>query len=116
MSNRKMQLIGLIAVAALAGCATTAPPVAAVGEGAYHLSVTGARYDTQAVTNFKALSAANVYCGTMGKQLMFRQSTETADHTWSPKKEDLTFVCIDSKEPGYMNAGTQRDSAVVAQQ
>jgi hypothetical protein len=48
--------------------------------------------------------------------LMFRRSVETAAHAWSPKAEDLTFVCIDAKDPGYMNAAARGDSAVVAQQ
>jgi hypothetical protein len=109
-------LIGLIVMASLAGCVATRPDVTAMGDDAYHVRTTGERYDTQADTNFKALSAANDFCGAQNKQLMFRQSTETAAHAWSPKAEDLTFVCIDAKDPGYMNAGSRRDAAVVAQQ
>jgi hypothetical protein len=109
-------LMALIAVAGLAGCMSTRPDVTPVGEDAYHVHTSGARYDTQADTNFKALVVANEYCGSQSKQLMFRESTETAAHAWSPKAEDLTFVCIDAKDPGYMNAGAGRDAAVVAQQ
>jgi hypothetical protein len=109
-------LLGLIAAASLCGCAATRPPVTPVSDDAYHVRTSGARYETQADTNSKALAAANDYCGEQGKQLMFRQSTETAAHAWSPKAEDLTFVCIDAKDPGYMNAANKRDSAVVAQQ
>lgn len=109
-------LMGLIAVAGLAGCVSTRPAVTPVGDDVYHVRTTGARYDTQADTNFQALTVANEYCGAQNKQLMFRQSTETAAHAWSPKAEDLTFVCIDAKDPGYMNAGARRDAAVVAQQ
>jgi putative hemolysin len=109
-------LMGLIAVASLCGCAATRLPVTPVSDNAFHVRSTGARYETQADTNVKALAAANEYCGTQGKQLMFRQSTETAEHAWSPKAEDLTFVCIDAKDPGPMNAANRRDSAVIAQQ
>ena len=109
-------LLGLVAAASLAGCAVTHPDVTASGEDAYHVRTTGARYETQADTNVKALAAANEYCGTQGKQLMFRQSRETAQHAWSPKAEDLVFVCIDAQDPGYMNAGARRDAAVIAQQ
>jgi hypothetical protein len=109
-------LIALIAAASLAGCMSTRPDVTPVGDAAYHVRTTGARYDTQADTNFKALTVANEYCGSQSKQLMFRQSTETAAHVWSPKAEDLTFVCIDAKDPGYMNAGALREATVVAQQ
>jgi hypothetical protein len=111
-----VRMIGLVAFAAMAGCASAPPAVTAVDQDAYHLSVSGSRYQTQADTNSKALSAANDYCGNMGKQLMFRQSTETGDHSWSPKQEDLTFVCIDAKEPSYMRAGLKHDTVVVAQQ
>jgi hypothetical protein len=116
MRNGKFKVIGFIAFSALAGCAAMKPPVTPLGDDAYRLSVTGARYETQADTNLKALSAANNYCGTMGRQLMFRKSIETADYTWSPKKEDLTFVCADSKDPQYLQVGLKRDTAVVAQQ
>lgn len=117
MRNGKLtSSMTLIAVASLAGCMSTRPDVRPVGHDAYQVHTTGARYDTQADTNFKALTVANEYCGSQNKQLMYRQSTETAAHAWSPKAEDLTFVCIDAKDPGYMNAGAHRDAAVVAQQ
>jgi hypothetical protein len=109
-------LMALLAAASLTGCVSTRPGVTPVGDDAFHVHTTGARYDTQADTNFQALTVANEFCGSQSKQLMFRQSTETAAHAWSPKAEDLTFVCIDAKDPGYMNAGARRDAAVVAQQ
>jgi hypothetical protein len=110
-----IRLLGITAFAALAGCAAAPPNVLAVGD-AYQLSVSGARWETQADTNLKALSAANDYCGKQSKHLMFRESTESGDHSWEPKQEDLTFVCMDAKDPGYMKASMPRDSAVVAQQ
>jgi hypothetical protein len=106
----------IAAVAALAGCASAPPAVIPAGNDAYQLSVSGARYESQADTNLKALNAANDYCGKLAKHLMFRQSTETGDHSWEPKQEDLTFVCVDAKDPAYMRASVQRDPAVVAQQ
>jgi hypothetical protein len=109
-------LLGLIAVSSLCGCVVTQPAVTPVTDDAYHVRTTGARYETQADTNFKALVSANEFCGTQGKQLRGRQATETAEHAWSPKAEDLIFVCIDAKDPGYMNAANRRDSAVIAQQ
>ena len=109
-------LLGLIALASLSGCAATREAVTPVNDDAYHVHTTGARYETQADTNLKALTAANEYCGTQGKQLLFRQSIETAEHAWSPKAEDLTFVCIDAKDPSYMNAANRRDTAVIAKE
>jgi hypothetical protein len=113
--GQKIRLLGIAAFAALAGCAAAPPSVVPAGD-AYQLSVSGARWESQADTNLKALTAANDYCARQGKHLMFRESTESGDHSWEPKQEDLTFVCMDAKDPGYMRASTQRDSAVIAQQ
>jgi hypothetical protein len=104
MAARNMQwMIGILA-SALAGCATAPIGVVPAGQDAYHVSVFGARYETQADTNLKALRVAGEYCGEMAKHVMFRQSAETSEHAWSPKQEDLTFVCMDAKDPAYMRA------------
>lgn len=104
-----------VVVCALAGCAAAPPRVSPVGEGAYHLSVSGSRYETQADTNLKALSAAADFCARQSEHLMFRESTESGDHSWSPKQEDLTFVCMNTNDPKYMQANVPRN-AVIAQQ
>lgn len=110
-------MIGMLASATLAGCASTPSGVQPAGQGALHVSVVGARYETQADTNLKALNAANQYCDGMGKHVMFRQSTETSEHAWSPKQEDLTFVCMDAQNPAYMRAAVEHvPPPVVAQQ
>ena len=111
----KIRLLGIAACAALAGCAAAPPTVSAVGD-AYELNVSGARWESQADTNLKALAAAGDYCGKQGKHLMFRESTEVGDHSWEPKQEDLTFVCMDSRDPQYMRASVPREPAVVARQ
>jgi hypothetical protein len=115
MTARKTQwMIGMVA-SAMAGCATAPTGVIPSGD-AYHVSVFGARYETQTDTNLKALGVANEYCGKMAKHVMFRQSTETSEHSWSPKQEDLTFVCMDAKDPSYMRAAVEHTPTVVAQQ
>jgi hypothetical protein len=117
MKSRKSQWVfGIVAAGAMAGCATTPAGVLPAGEDAYHVSVFGARYETQTDTNLKALNIANQYCDQLGKHVMFRQSTETSEHVWSPKQEDLTFVCMDAKDPAYMRAAVEREPAVVAKQ
>jgi hypothetical protein len=108
-------MIGIFASAMMGGCATTSPGVVPVGSDAYRLNVSGARYETQADVNYKALLAANDYCDKMSKHMMFRQSTESSEHTWSPKQEVLTFVCMDEKDPSYMRASVEHDPPVVAQ-
>lgn len=117
MTSRKSQLVfGIVASAAMAGCASTPVGVQPAGQDAFHVSVLGARYETQTDTNLKALNVANQYCDQMGKHVMFRQSTETAEHAWSPKQEDLTFICMDAKDPAYMRAAVEHDAPVVAKQ
>lgn len=109
-------LMALIAAAALCGCVASRSPVTRVGDAAYHVRTTGARYETQADTNLKALAAASAYCGAQSKQLLFRQSTETSEHAWSPKAEDLTFICVGPRDPRYIDAAIRSDAAVIAQQ
>ena len=87
------RMLAIIACAALAGCVSAPPKVVPAGNDAYRLSVSGARYESQADTNLKALNIASDYCAKLGKHVMFRQSTELGDHSWDPKLEDLTFVC-----------------------
>jgi hypothetical protein len=116
MKSRKSPwILGAMACATMAGCASTPSGVLPAGD-AYHVSVVGARYETQTDTNLKALNAANQYCGQMGQHVMFRQSTETSEHAWSPKQENLTFICMDAKDPAYMRAAVERDPPVVAKQ
>ncbi len=77
-SRNSPWMLGFIASATMAGCASTPAGVVPGGQDAYHVSVVGARYETQTDTNLKALNAANQYCDQMGKHVMFRQSTESA--------------------------------------
>jgi hypothetical protein len=114
-SRKHLWMIGSVASLVIGGCAVTSP-VQPAGQDAYHVSVVGARYETQTDANLKALNIANDYCGQMSKHVMFRQSTESSEHPWSAKQEDLTFVCMDAKDPAYMRAAVDHTPAVVAQQ
>ena len=117
MKSRKSQWVsGFIASATMAGCATTPNRVQPMEQDAYHVSVVGARYETQTDANLKALNIAHQYCDQLGKHVMFRESTESSEHAWSPKQEDLTFVCMDAKDPAFMRAAVERDPPVVAKQ
>jgi hypothetical protein len=108
ISRNARWVIGAVASVLLGGCAATPRDVLPAEQGAYRVSVFGARYETQADTNLKALRVAGEYCDEQGKQLMFRQSTESSEHAWSPKQEDLTFVCTDPKDPAYVRATAGR--------
>jgi len=80
------------------------------------LSVSGARYESQADTNIKALAIASDYCAKQDKHLLFRQSTESGEHSWAPKQENLTFVCSDANDPEMVRASAPSDAEIVAQQ
>jgi hypothetical protein len=117
MKSRNSQwMFGLMAVATMAGCATNSNGVTPVGQGAYHVSVVGQRYETQTDANLRALTVAHQYCDQLGQHVMFRQSTESSEHAWSPKQEDLTFVCMDAKDPSFMRAAIEHAPVVIAQQ
>jgi hypothetical protein len=114
--SNKNYFAGIVTVLTLTGCAATSPNVVPVGQDAYHLSVSGKRYELQSDLNLRALNAANDFCAKKNQHLMFRQSTESGDQLWSSKQEDLTFVCMDANDPAYMQASVKRESPVVAQQ
>ncbi len=117
MKSRTAEWItGMVAAAALGGCSSLTGGIVAAGQGAYRVSVSGARYQTQSDTNLKALNAAREYCDSRGEDVMFRQSVEISAHAWSQKQEDLTFVCINATDPGYLRAAVEHDSQVIAQQ
>lgn len=118
---RRDKCIGVLAVAcaalaALVGCASAPSGVVPAGNDAYQLRVSGARFESQADTNIKALGIASEYCAKMDKSLLFRQSIESGEHSWDPKQEDLTFVCSDANDPELVRASVQRDPSIVAQQ
>jgi hypothetical protein len=114
-SNRLLPL-ATAALAGLAGCASAPPSVVPAGNDAYQLRVSGARYESQADTNIKALAIASDYCAKQDKHLLFRQSTESGEHSWAAKQEDLTFVCSDANDPQLVRASAQRDAGIVAQE
>ena len=117
MKSRKSQwIVGLAASATMAGCATAPNGVTAVGQDAYHVRVVGQRYETQTDANLKALNVAHQYCDQLGKHVMFRESTESSEHAWSPKHEDLVFVCMDAKDPAFMRAAVETVAPVVAKE
>lgn len=104
-----------IAASALAGCAAAPPNVVAAGD-AYRLRVSGARFESQADTNTKALAIASDHCAKMGKRLMFRQSSESGERSWEPKLEELTFICSEANDADFVHVSVQREPEIVAQQ
>lgn len=110
--------LALAVMAMLSACAGAPLKVAIVDGNAYQLSVVGKPATSQADVNYRAIAAATNYCGQTGQQVLFRESQESGEHAWSPKREQLTFVCMNANDPAYLHAGLKRDpqATVVAQQ
>jgi hypothetical protein len=103
----RYRLCVLLAVTVGGGCAAGPQKVVPVGQNAYRVSVSSPSFASQAGTNFKAFNAASSFCDQMGEQVLFRQSQESGLHSWSPKHEDLTFVCASASLRG--DAAMARD-------
>jgi hypothetical protein len=103
-SSTRYRLFVLFTIAVAGGCAAGTQKVTPVGQNAYRVSVTSPSFASQAGANYKAFDAASSFCNKMGEQVLFRQSLESGVHSWSPKHEDLTFVCT--------SAGPRADAAV----
>ena len=97
-------ILAAAAAAAAAGCAGAPQRVMPVGEDAFRVSAAAPRFGRQADANYKALSAAAAFCSQTGGRVLFRQSQESGVHSWSPKREDLTFVCTRSEDSGTLQA------------
>ncbi len=103
-------------IGALAGCATIASDVVPIGKDTYQLSMTGVGFATQANTNVKALKAANAYCDKLGKHMVFQHSGESGVYGWSPRQDNLVFMCVNEDDPAYAKVKVQRDPSVVVEQ
>ena len=98
------RLWSLLTIAAAAGCATAPHQVVPLGQDAFRVSVSAPSFARQTDANYKAFDAASRYCEQMGGQALFRESQESGVHSWSPKREDLTFVCARAGDAGIMHA------------
>jgi hypothetical protein len=103
-SSTRYRRFVLLTVTVAGGCAAQPHTVMPVGQNAYRVSVTSPSFASQAGANYKAFDAASSFCDRMGEQVLFRQSQESGVHSWSPKHEELTFVCT--------NAGLRAATAV----
>ena len=102
-----LSLRGLIAttgIASLAACVTVGSQAVPVGKDTYQISMTGVGFATQANTNIKALRAANDYCMRLGKHMVPKTSAESGVYGWSPRQDNLVFMCLDENDPAYVNA------------
>ena len=111
-----MKCLPLLLLTALAGCATISSDVVPVGRDTFQLSMTGVGFATQANTNIKALKAANAYCEKMGKHMVFQHNSESGVYGFSPRQDNLVFMCLNADDPEYARTKVQRDPDVVIQQ
>ena len=99
-----MRWITAAAAASLAACVTVGSQAVPVGKDTYQISMTGVGFSTQANTNIKALRAANDYCAKLGKHMVPKTSAESGVYGWSPRQDNLVFMCLDENDPAYINA------------
>ena len=104
-----------VAATSLFGCATIPSDVVPIGKDTYQLSMTGVGFATQANTNVKALKVANSYCDKLNKRLVFQHSSESGVYGFSPRQNNLVFLCLDANDPAYTRAEVQRDPSTVVQ-
>jgi hypothetical protein len=78
--------------------------------------MTGVGFATQANTNIKALKTANAYCTQMGKQMVVQRSSESGVYGFSPRQDQLVFMCLNQDDPAYTRTQVQRDPNAAIQQ
>lgn len=88
----------------MAGCVTVGSKPVQVGKDTYQMSMTGVGFATQANTNIKALTRAGEYCSSMGLHMVPKNSAESGVYGWSPRQDNLVFMCLRSDDPRYVNA------------
>jgi len=101
----------VVTVTLVAGCATISSDVVPIGKDTYQLSMTGVGFATQANTNIKALKRANAYCSQMRKQMVTQHSSESGVYGFSPRQDQLVFMCVSADDPAYARTQTQSSSA-----
>jgi hypothetical protein len=103
-SVKNHRLWSLLTIVAAAGCAVAPQKVVPLGQDAFRVSVAAPIFARQADANYKALDAANAFCDQRGEQVLFRESQESGLHSWSPKREELTFLCMRADDPAFLHA------------
>lgn len=110
-----MNYLPVLLIATLTGCATISSDVVPIGRDTYQMSMTGVGFATQANTNIKALKAANAYCEKMNKHMVFQHNSESGVYGWSPRQDNLVFMCLNADDPEYARTKVQRDPGVIVQ-
>ena len=96
--NRLFAVVGCLFVG---GCITTPSNVVSIGKDTYQLSATGVGFSTQSAANMAALEAASGYCANLGRKMLLKQAAENGVYGFSPRRSDLTFMCLKEDDPAY---------------
>lgn len=99
-----MKIAIFATVALFAGCVTVGSKPVPVGADTYQLSMTGVGFATQANTNIKALQSANEFCDSKDLHMIPKNSAESGVYGWSPRQDNLVFMCLRADDPRYLNA------------
>jgi hypothetical protein len=99
--NRGFVIIGVVF---LSGCITAPSSVVSVGKDTYQMSVTGVGFSTQSGANMAALETASAYCGNLGRKLLVKQAAESGVYGFSPRRSDITFMCLKEDDPVYQQS------------
>ena len=102
------RLFAFVGSLLLGGCVTTPSNVISVGKDTYQLSATGIGFSTQSAANIAALEAASGYCANLGKKLLLKQSAENGVYGFSPRRSDITFMCLKEDDPAYQQAADKK--------
>jgi hypothetical protein len=103
VSMKVLFAISLAATSLCAGCITVASDVVPVGKDTYQMSMTGSGFATQGTTNINALKTANAYCDKLGKHMVPKTSAEAGVYGFSPRQDNLVFMCLDADDPRYLH-------------
>ena len=103
--NRFFALVGSLL---LGGCITTPSNVVSVGKDTYQLSATGVGFSTQSAANIAALEAASGYCANLGRKMLLKQAAENGVYGFSPRRSDITFMCLKEDDPAYQQPGESK--------
>lgn len=97
-----------VSVFLLGGCVTTPSNVVSIGKDTYQLSATGVGFSTQSAANIAALEAASTHCANLGRKMLLKQAAENGVYGFSPRRSDLTFMCLKEDDPAYQQPAANK--------
>ena len=100
------------AASLLVSCVTVGGKPISVGPDTYQLSMTGVGFATQGNTNMKALQSASNFCSAQGLHMMPVHTNQSGVYGFSPRQNDLEFMCLKETDPRYQTPNWRKDNGV----